>query len=98
MIWPLRVSVPSTRPMSFLFDLEWLTSDWAWNSIAGVSACPYSCRRCTRDRSGVLAGQAEWQTRLLAAAATQDGRRDAHCKHTVARAGRTLRIGTRPKA
>jgi hypothetical protein len=45
--------------------------------------------------TGTLAGQAEWQTRLLTAAAEQMAAETARCEHAVLRTGRPTRIGTR---
>jgi hypothetical protein len=45
--------------------------------------------------TGTLAGQAEWQTRLLTAVAEQMAAETARCEHATLRAGHQVRIGTR---
>jgi hypothetical protein len=43
--------------------------------------------------TGTLAGQAEWQTRLLPAAAEQMAAETGRCEHALLRTGRPARIG-----
>jgi hypothetical protein len=45
--------------------------------------------------TGTLAGQAEWQTRLLTAAAEQMAAETSRCEHAIPR-GRPVWIGARP--
>jgi hypothetical protein len=47
-----------------------------------------------RRTTGTLAGQAEWQTRLLTAAAEQLTRETSRCQHATARNGGPVRTGT----
>jgi hypothetical protein len=61
--------------------LDWLSELW--------SALYLQPRRTT----GTLAGQAEWQTRLLPAAAGQMAAETARCEHALLRTGRAIRIG-----
>jgi hypothetical protein len=67
-----------------LYALDWLSELW--------SVLYLQPRRTT----GTLAGQAEWQTRLLTAAAEQMTRETSRCEHTAARNGSPARTGTRP--
>jgi hypothetical protein len=67
-----------------LYALDWLSELW--------SALYLHPRRTT----GTLAGQAEWQTRLLTAAAEQMTRETSRCEHAAARNGSPARTGTRP--
>ena len=67
-----------------LYALDWLSELW--------SALYLQPRRTT----GTLAGQAEWQTRLLTAAAEQMTRETSRCEHAVARNGSPARTATRP--
>jgi hypothetical protein len=67
-----------------LYTLDWLSELW--------SVLYLTSRRTT----GNLAGQAEWQTRLLTAAADQMARETSRCHHTPARNGRPVRTGTLP--
>jgi hypothetical protein len=64
-----------------LYSLDWLSELW--------SALYLQPRRTT----GSLAGQAEWQTRLLPAVAGQMAAETARCEHALLRAGRAIRIG-----
>ena len=67
-----------------LYALDWLSELW--------SVLYLQPRRTT----GTLAGQAEWQTRLLTAAAEQMTRETSRCEHAAARNGSPARTGTRP--
>jgi hypothetical protein len=67
-----------------LYTLDWLSELW--------SVLYLQPRRTT----GTLAGQAEWQTRLLTAAAEQLTRETSRCQHAAARNGGPARTGTRP--
>jgi len=67
-----------------LYTLDWLSELW--------SVLYLQPRRTT----GTLAGQAEWQTRLLTAAAEQMTRETSRCEHAVARQSGPARTGTRP--
>jgi len=67
-----------------LYALDWLSELW--------SVLYLQPRRTT----GVLAGQAEWQTRLLTAAAGLMAAETARCGHTLPRTGRAARIGAMP--
>jgi hypothetical protein len=67
-----------------LYTLDWLSELW---SVLYLQP---------RRTPATLAGQAEWQTRLLAAAADQMARETARCPHTVTRAPRPPWPGTRP--
>jgi hypothetical protein len=67
-----------------LYALDWLSELW--------SVLYLQSRRTT----GTLAGQAEWQTRLLTAAAEQMIRETSRCEHAAARNGSPARTGTRP--
>jgi len=64
-----------------LYALDWLSELW--------SVLYLQPRRTT----GTLAGQAEWQTRLLTAAAGLMAAETARCAHTQPRTGRAARIG-----
>jgi hypothetical protein len=66
-----------------LYTLDWLSELW--------SVLYLQPRRTT----GTLAGQAEWQTRLLTAAAEQMTRETSRCDHAAARNG-LARTGNRP--
>jgi len=66
-----------------LYTLDWLSELW--------SVLYLQPRRTT----GTLAGQAEWQTRLLTAAAEQMTRETTRCDHAAARNG-LARTGNRP--
>jgi hypothetical protein len=67
-----------------LYTLDWLSELW--------SVLYLQPRRTT----GTLAGQAEWQTRLLTAAAEQMTRETSRCEHGAACNGGPARTGTRP--
>jgi hypothetical protein len=67
-----------------LYALDWLSELW--------SVLYLQPRRTT----GALAGQAEWQTRLLTAAAEQMTRETSRCEHAATRNGSPARTGTRP--
>jgi len=67
-----------------LYVLDWLSELW--------SVLYLQPRRTT----GALAGQAEWQTRLLTAAAEQMTRETSRCEHAATRNGSPARTGTRP--
>jgi len=67
-----------------LYALDWLSELW--------SVLYLRPRRTT----GTLAGQAEWQTRLLTAAAGLMAAETARCGHTLPRTGRAARIGAMP--
>jgi hypothetical protein len=67
-----------------LYALDWLSELW---SVLYLQP---------RRTAGTLASQAEWQTRLLTAAAEQMAAETAHCEHAVLRSGRPVRIGARP--
>ena len=67
-----------------LYALDWLSELW--------SVLYLQPRRTT----GVLAGQAEWQTRLLTAAAGLMAAETARCAHTMPGNGRAARIGAMP--
>jgi len=67
-----------------LYALDWLSELW--------SVLYLQPRRTT----GTLAGQAEWQTRLLTAAAGLMAAETARCGHTLPRTGRAARIGAMP--
>jgi len=67
-----------------LYTLDWLSELW--------SVLYLQPQRTT----GTLAGQAEWQTRLLTAAAEQLTRETSRCQHTAARNDGPARTGTRP--
>jgi hypothetical protein len=64
-----------------LYALDWLSELW---SVLYLQP---------RRTAGTLAGQAEWQTRLLTAAAGQMAAETARCEHAVPRGGRPVRIG-----
>jgi hypothetical protein len=67
-----------------LYALDWLSELW--------SALYLQPRRTT----GTLAGQAEWQTRLLTTAAEQMTRETSRCEHAAARNGGPARTGILP--
>ena len=67
-----------------LYTLDWLSELW--------SVLYLQPQRTT----GTLAGQAEWQTRLVAAAAEQMAQETSRCEHAVARNGLPARPGNRP--
>jgi hypothetical protein len=67
-----------------LYALDWLSELW--------SVLYLQPRRTNR----MLAGQAEWQTRLLTAAAEQMAAETARCEHALLRSGRAVRIGAQP--
>jgi len=67
-----------------LYTLDWLSELW--------SVLYLQPRRTT----GTLAGQAEWQTRLLTAAAEQMTRETSRCQHAAPRNGRPLPSRTLP--
>jgi hypothetical protein len=54
---------------------------------------PLRTRLQPRRTASTLAGQAEWQTRLLTAAAGQMAAETARCEHAMLRAARPARIG-----
>jgi hypothetical protein len=66
-----------------LYILDWLSELWSVLYLA------------PNRTAGTLAGQAEWHTRLLAAAAEQLARETRGCAHSVRRYG-TATTGTRP--
>jgi hypothetical protein len=66
-----------------LYALDWLSELW--------SALYLQPRRTV----GTLAGQAEWQTRLLTAAAGQMAAETSRCEHALLRTARPARIGAR---
>ncbi len=66
-----------------LYVLDWLSELW--------SVLYLQDKRTT----GMLAGQAEWQTRLLTAAAEQMARETTRCTHAAARNGHRLQAGGR---
>ena len=67
-----------------LYALDWLSELWSVLYLQG------------KRTPGMLAGQAEWQTRLVTAAADQMARETARCGHAAARNGPPARIGARP--
>jgi len=67
-----------------LYALDWLSELW--------SVLYLQPRRTT----STLAGQAEWQTRLLTAAAGLMAAETARCAHTLPRTDRAARIGAMP--
>ncbi len=67
-----------------LYTLDWLSELW--------SVLYLQPRRTT----GTLAGQSEWQTRLLTAAAEQMTRETSRCEHAAARNSGLARTGNRP--
>jgi hypothetical protein len=67
-----------------LYTLDWLSELW--------SVLYLQPRRTT----GTLAGQAEWQTRLVTAAAEQMTRETSRCQHAATRNDGPARTGTRP--
>jgi hypothetical protein len=66
-----------------LYALDWLSELWSVLYLQPLRT------------TSALAGQAEWQTRLLTAAAQQMAAETARCEHTMLRAGRAVRIGGR---
>jgi hypothetical protein len=67
-----------------LYTLDWLSELWQVLYLQ------------PRRTTGTLAGQAEWQTRLLTAATEQMTRETSRCQHAVTRHGRPAWPGTRP--
>ena len=67
-----------------LYALDWLSELWSVLYLQG------------KRSAGMLAGQAEWQTRLMTAAADQMARETSRCGHTAARNGRPVRTAARP--
>jgi hypothetical protein len=67
-----------------LYALDWLSELW--------SVLYLQPRRTT----GTLAGQAEWQTRLLTSAAEQMTRETSRCEHAATRNGSPARTGLQP--
>ena len=67
-----------------LYTLDWLSELW---SVLYLDPC---------RTPGTLAGQAEWQIRLLTAAADQMTREITRCGHTPARTRRPIPAGPRP--
>jgi len=67
-----------------LYALDWLSELW---SVLYLQP---------RRTAGTLAGQAEWQTRLLTAAAEQMAAETSRCEHAIARRSRPVTIGTVP--
>jgi hypothetical protein len=67
-----------------LYALDWLSELW---SVLYLQP---------RRTAGTLAGQAEWQTRLLTAAAEQMAVETTRCEHATLRSRRPIRIGTTP--
>ena len=67
-----------------LYTLDWLSELW--------SVLYLQPQRTT----GTLAGQAEWQTRLVTAAAEQMNHETSRCDHAAARNGLPARTGPRP--
>lgn len=66
-----------------LYLLDWLSELWSVLYLQG------------RRTPGMLSGQAEWQTRLLSAAAEQMAAEARRCGHSTSRNGTSLRM-TRP--
>ena len=66
-----------------LYILDWLSELWSVLYLAPART------------AGTLAGQAEWHTRLLAAAAEQLARETRGCTHATSR-HRTATLGARP--
>ena len=66
-----------------LYILDWLSELWSVLYLAPART------------AGTLAGQAEWHTRLLTAAAEQLARETRRCAHSTAR-HRTAATGARP--
>jgi len=66
-----------------LYALDWLSELW--------SVLYLQPRRTT----GTLAGQAEWQTRLLTAAAEQMATETSRCEHAIQHRSHPVKIGTR---
>jgi hypothetical protein len=67
-----------------LYALDWLSELWSVLYLQPLRT------------TSALAGQAEWQTRLLTAAAQQMTAETTRCEHTMLRTARTPRIGARP--
>jgi hypothetical protein len=67
-----------------LYALDWLSELW--------SVLYLQPSRTT----GTLAGQAEWQTRLLTAAAEQMAAETSRCEHAIPHRSHPVKIGTRP--
>lgn len=67
-----------------LYALDWLSELWSVLYLQPQRTRP------------VLAGQAEWQTRLLAAVAEQLAHETRHCHHAVPRSRVPIRMGARP--
>jgi len=68
-----------------LYTLDWLSELWSALYLPG------------KRTAGTLAGQAEWQTRLLTAAAEQMHRETTRCQHAAStRNGRPAWTGARP--
>jgi len=65
-----------------LYALDWLSELWSVLYLQD------------KRTAGTLAGQAEWQTRLLPAVAEQMARETSRCEHTVGHNGH--RTGARP--
>ena len=66
-----------------LYALDWLSELW---SVLYLQP---------RRTAGTLAGQAEWQTRLLTAAAEQMAAETSRCEHVIARRSQSVTIGSR---
>jgi hypothetical protein len=64
-----------------LYALDWLSELWSVFYLQ------------PRRTASTLAGQAEWQTRLLTAAAEQMAAETTRCEHAMLRAARPARIG-----
>jgi hypothetical protein len=67
-----------------LYTLDWLSELWSVLYLQPART------------PATLAGQAEWQARLLTAAAEQMARETARCGHAMHRPARPAGIGTRP--
>ena len=67
-----------------LYTLDWLSELW---SVLYLDPC---------RTPGILAGQAEWQTRLLAAAADEMTRETTRCGHAPSRTSRSMTAQPRP--
>jgi hypothetical protein len=67
-----------------LYTLDWLSQLWSVLYLAPART------------AGTLAGQAEWHTRLLAAAADQLARETRRCAHDTTRPGAAPFAGERP--
>jgi hypothetical protein len=66
-----------------LYALDWLSELWSVFYLQ------------PRRTASTLAGQAEWQTRLLTAAAGQMAAETSRCEHAMPRTARPARIGAR---